>query len=80
MLVDVGCWLLLLLIQIDSMMGGSVQYSGIDRKSGKVINFPIDNCEWISGRHILDNHQVNLLSSLLMTLICGYLGSLLICV
>lgn len=54
---------------IDSILGGYFQYSGIDRVTRKVVEVPGDRVKWISGSYLLDNHSVNLLSSLFTGLI-----------
>jgi len=46
-----------------------MQYSGMDRKSGKVVEVAKEGVSRISGRMILDNHSVNLVSSILTALI-----------
>ena len=53
-------------------MGASLQYSGINRKTGAVVETPPkdgDPIEYISGINFLDNHEVNLLSSLFTAII-----------
>lgn len=54
---------------VDSVLGGYFQYSGMDRATKKVVEVPGDRVKWISGSYILDNHAVNLLSSLFTGLI-----------
>jgi uncharacterized membrane protein len=54
---------------IDSFLGATMQYSGMDRKSGKVVEVAKEGVSRISGRMILDNHSVNLVSSILTALI-----------
>ncbi|XP_045136021.1 transmembrane protein 19-like isoform X1 [Portunus trituberculatus] len=49
---------------IDSLLGATMQYSGITSE-GKIVERPGENVKHISGAHILDNHAVNLISSLL---------------
>ena len=53
-------------------MGATLQYSGINLKTGAIVEIPSevgDEIKHISGRHILDNHEVNLLSCLCTALI-----------
>ena len=53
-------------------MGATLQYSGINLKTGAIVEAPSkhdDEIKHISGLHILDNHEVNLLSCLLTALI-----------
>ncbi|KAL7300335.1 hypothetical protein TKK_0006960 [Trichogramma kaykai] len=52
---------------IDSILGATLQYSGINEK-GIVVERPGKGVKHISGRQILDNHSVNLLSSIIIAL------------
>ncbi|XP_017754791.1 PREDICTED: transmembrane protein 19 [Eufriesea mexicana] len=52
---------------IDSVLGATLQYSGINEK-GKIIEHPGRGVKHICGRQILDNHSVNLLSSVIIAL------------
>jgi len=54
---------------IDSIIGATLQYSGKDEKTGKVVEVAGEGVSRISGRMILDNHSVNLISSILTGLI-----------
>jgi len=54
---------------IDSLLGASLQYSGLDTKTGKVVEVAREGVVRISGKMILDNHSVNLVSSILTALI-----------
>lgn len=49
---------------VDSLIGATIQYSGID-KDGKIVDRPDKDVRYISGLRILDNHSVNLISSIL---------------
>lgn len=49
---------------VDSVLGATVQFSGIDRDS-KIVDVPGENVRHISGLRILDNHSVNLISSII---------------
>lgn len=53
---------------IDSILGATIQYSGKDSK-GKIQEIPGPNIKHISGFCILDNHSVNLISTILTGLI-----------
>ncbi|XP_063826302.1 transmembrane protein 19-like [Ostrinia nubilalis] len=53
---------------IDSIMGATVQYSGLD-KNGKIVSHSSLTTKHISGRNILDNHSVNLISTVVMGLL-----------
>lgn len=48
---------------VDSLLGATLQYSGID-KEGKIVGTPGKNVRYISGLRIIDNHSVNLISSI----------------
>lgn len=52
---------------LDSILGATLQYSGID-ENGKVVERPGKGVKHISGRQIFDNHSVNLLSSIVIAL------------
>ncbi|XP_071872832.1 transmembrane protein 19 [Bombus fervidus] len=52
---------------IDSFLGAMLQYSGINDK-GKIVERPGKRVKHICGRQILDNHSVNLLSSVITAL------------
>ncbi|XP_037936634.1 transmembrane protein 19 [Teleopsis dalmanni] len=49
---------------IDSVLGATLQYTGID-ENGKIVEHPGNNVRHISGLRILDNHSVNLISSVI---------------
>ncbi|KAJ6647331.1 Transmembrane protein [Pseudolycoriella hygida] len=53
---------------IDSVIGATLQYSGQD-KSGRIVERPGQNVIYISGYRILDNHSVNLISTILTGII-----------
>lgn len=54
---------------VDSVLGATVQFSGYSDKLDRVVNIPGPGVKRISGRDILDNHQVNLVSSFITALI-----------
>ncbi|XP_048755711.1 transmembrane protein 19-like isoform X2 [Ostrea edulis] len=54
---------------IDSFLGATIQYSGYDRRRGCVVEHSGSDIDYISGMELLDNHSVNLLSSLISALI-----------
>uniref|UniRef100_T1JB19 Transmembrane protein 19 n=1 Tax=Strigamia maritima TaxID=126957 RepID=T1JB19_STRMM len=54
---------------IDSILGATLQYSGVDKKTGKVVDYPGEKVDHVSGMGILDNHSVNLLSSIFTAVI-----------
>ena len=47
----------------------SLQFSGKDLKSGKIVEVSREGVVPISGKMILDNHSVNLVSSILTALL-----------
>ncbi|WAR24372.1 TMM19-like protein [Mya arenaria] len=49
---------------IDSFLGATLQYSGYDKSSGRIVNKPGPSVEHICGTVFLDNHSVNLVASL----------------
>ena len=54
---------------IDSALGATLQFSGFSERLGRVVNSPGPGVTHIAGQDILDNHTVNLLSSLITALI-----------
>ena len=59
-------------------MGATLQYSGVNKKTGAIVEKPPkdkDSVEHITGTNILDNHEVNLLSSLLTAIILPMITS-----
>ena len=59
-------------------MGATLQYSGVNKTTGAIVETPPtdkDSVEHITGRNILDNHEVNLLSSLLTAIIIPMITS-----
>ncbi|XP_066965852.1 transmembrane protein 19 [Macrobrachium rosenbergii] len=53
---------------IDSVIGATMQYSGMDSE-GRIVERPGDGIIPICGSYILDNHAVNLISSLITAVI-----------
>lgn len=53
---------------IDSFLGANFQFSGEDVVTKKIVEVPGERVRWISGVALLDNHSVNLISSLLTAL------------
>lgn len=54
---------------IDSVLGASLQFSGLNKKTGHVVEKPGPGVEHISGYALFDNHSVNLLSGVATSLI-----------
>lgn len=59
---------------LDSILGATVQYSGKEKSSGKIVGKFKEGVEKISGTEILDNHSVNLVSTLLTAAISPLLA------
>ncbi|CAG0916485.1 unnamed protein product [Notodromas monacha] len=61
---------------IDSLLGATLQFSGVDETSGKIVEKPGEKVKRISGIPLLDNCSVNLVSSVvnafLVAEICKY--------
>ncbi|KAL7631935.1 UNVERIFIED_CONTAM: hypothetical protein RMT77_017744 [Armadillidium vulgare] len=57
---------------IDSFMGATIQYSGRN-KEGRIVEHPGIGVKHISGRHIFDNHGVNLLSTIFTSFLMPYI-------
>lgn len=51
---------------VDSVLGATVQYSGLDSATAKVVEQPGPGVTHICGRALLDNHAVNLITSVIM--------------
>lgn len=58
---------------IDSVIGATLQYSGLDAQ-GRVVERPAPGVKHISGYRLLDNHSVNLISSILTGLITPFIA------
>uniref|UniRef100_A0A8C2VYX9 Transmembrane protein 19 n=1 Tax=Chinchilla lanigera TaxID=34839 RepID=A0A8C2VYX9_CHILA len=62
---------------VDSYLGATMQFSGLDENTGMVVNNPTNTATHIAGKPILDNNAVNLFSSILTALLlptvaCGF--------
>merc|ERR1719517_313835 len=53
---------------LDSILGASLQFSGKNVNTGKIVEVDTDDVVPISGKQVLDNHSVNLISSILTAL------------
>lgn len=58
---------------VDSLIGATLQYSGID-SHGKIVERPAAGVKHISGYCLLDNHSVNLISSILTGLVIPWVA------
>jgi uncharacterized protein (TIGR00297 family) len=54
---------------LDSLIGASLQFSGKDVKTGRIVEVPREGVVPISGKKVLDNHSVNLVSSILTAIL-----------
>jgi len=57
----------------DSIMGATLQYSGFDTETKKIVGKPGKNVKHITGDYILSNHSVNLFSAFFTTLIAPFI-------
>jgi len=55
----------------DSFLGATLQYSGLDSQTQRVVETPSTSTTHISGRPLLDNHGVNFLSALITSVVVG---------
>lgn len=53
---------------VDSVIGATLQYSGVDSR-GRIVERPGKDVQYICGVRILDNHSVNLISSIITALL-----------
>ncbi|KAM9073472.1 transmembrane protein 19 isoform 4-T4 [Megaptera novaeangliae] len=54
---------------VDSYLGATMQFSGLDESTGMVVSSPANKVKYIAGKPILDNNAVNLFSSVLVALL-----------
>jgi len=54
---------------IDSVLGASLQFSGEDIKTGRIVEVAGQGIVPIAGKMVLDNHSVNVISSILTALL-----------
>lgn len=54
---------------LDSLIGATLQFSGRDGKTGRIVEVAREGVVPISGKMVLDNHSVNLVSSILTALL-----------
>lgn len=60
---------------VDSLLGATLQFSGFSTTLGRIVNSPGPGVTHVSGRDILDNHTVNLISSLITALLIPFIWS-----
>lgn len=75
-LIIVGTIAGLLGSMIDSVFGATVQFSGYEKTTGKIVSKSGSGIVRIAGTEILDNHSVNLMSTLVTALVTPYFGRL----
>lgn len=73
-IIFIGCLGGFLGSLFDSLLGATLQYSGYCSVKKRVVNKPSSTAKHISGQPILDNHAVNLFSSLLTSITMPYIG------
>lgn len=61
---------------VDSLIGATLQFSGLNKSTGTIVETPGKNVQWISGSPVFNNHTVNLLSSISMALITPIISQL----
>jgi len=54
---------------LDSLIGATLQFSGQDLKTGRIVEVISPGVVGIAGKQILDNHSVNLVSSIVTALV-----------
>jgi len=54
---------------VDSLLGATLQFSGLRMKTGCIVESPDEGVTHISGYPLLNNHGVNLLSSVILCII-----------
>ncbi|KFM69050.1 Transmembrane protein 19, partial [Stegodyphus mimosarum] len=54
---------------IDSVIGATLQYSGLDMRTGKIVENPAIGVKHISGRPLLNNHSVNMIMSIINSIV-----------
>ncbi|RWS10469.1 transmembrane protein 19-like protein [Dinothrombium tinctorium] len=75
-IIVIGLFCGLLGSVIDSLLGATLQYSGLDTETGKIVENKGEKVRYISGIRLLDNHSVNLLSGLITAIIAPYFSFL----
>ncbi|CAL1295367.1 unnamed protein product [Larinioides sclopetarius] len=52
----------------DSLIGATLQYSGVDTRTGKIVEKPGIGVKHISGRPLFDNHSVNMITTVITSI------------
>lgn len=59
---------------VDSLLGATLQYSGFCLLRKKVVSEDSSTSKYICGKNVLNNHQVNLISSLIMAILTPFIA------
>ncbi|XP_057365931.1 transmembrane protein 19-like [Daphnia carinata] len=59
---------------LDSFLGATCQFSGVDEQTGIIVEYPRPGVRKVSGSPWLDNHSVNLISSFLAALFVTWIS------
>lgn len=62
---------------IDSVLGATLQFSGLDERTGCIVEHKGKGIRHISGTQILDNHSVNIISTVIMGILTPRVANLL---
>ena len=59
----------------DSLLGATLQFSGVNTKTGRIVEEMAPDVKHINGYQILDNNCVNLLSNIITAMVTPYFAS-----
>ncbi|KAF4532227.1 hypothetical protein B566_EDAN004313 [Ephemera danica] len=62
---------------LDSVLGATLQFSGVEDRTGCIVEVPGKGVKHVSGVQVMDNHSVNLVSSICMGFFTPWLANLL---